>query len=39
LRGAAKPVPACAADASLGIEFARVYRPEVILMDINLSSA
>ena len=25
-----------AADASLGIEFARVYRPEVILMDINL---
>ena len=25
-----------AADASLGIEFARVYQPEVILMDINL---
>jgi PAS domain S-box-containing protein len=25
-----------AADASVGIEFARVYRPEVILMDINL---
>ncbi|MDP1783304.1 MAG: ATP-binding protein [Hydrogenophaga sp.] len=25
-----------AADASLGIEFARVYRPKVILMDINL---
>ncbi|MDP2019109.1 ATP-binding protein [Hydrogenophaga sp.] len=25
-----------AADASLGIEFARVYRPAVILMDINL---
>ena len=25
-----------AADASLGIEFARVYRPELILMDINL---
>jgi signal transduction histidine kinase/ActR/RegA family two-component response regulator len=25
-----------AADASLGIEFARVYLPEVILMDINL---
>lgn len=25
-----------AADASLGIEFARVYRPRVILMDINL---
>jgi CheY-like chemotaxis protein len=25
-----------AADASLGIEFARVYHPEVILMDINL---
>ena len=25
-----------AADASVGIEFARVYQPEVILMDINL---
>jgi signal transduction histidine kinase/CheY-like chemotaxis protein len=25
-----------AADASLGIEFARVYKPSVILMDINL---
>ncbi len=25
-----------AADASLGIEFARAYQPEVILMDINL---
>ncbi|MDO9088630.1 MAG: ATP-binding protein [Burkholderiaceae bacterium] len=25
-----------AADASLGIEFARFYQPEVILMDINL---
>ena len=25
-----------AADASLGIEFARVYQPEVVLMDINL---
>ncbi len=25
-----------AADGNLGIEFARVYRPEVILMDINL---
>ena len=25
-----------AADANLGIEFARVYQPEVILMDINL---
>ena len=25
-----------AADASLGIEFARVYQPKVILMDINL---
>ncbi len=25
-----------AADASLGIEFARVYQPDVILMDINL---
>jgi CheY-like chemotaxis protein len=25
-----------AADASLGIEFARAYLPEVILMDINL---
>jgi signal transduction histidine kinase/CheY-like chemotaxis protein len=25
-----------AADGSLGIEFARVYQPEVILMDINL---
>ncbi|MCY1375508.1 Polar-differentiation response regulator DivK [compost metagenome] len=25
-----------AADARLGIEFARVYRPAVILMDINL---
>jgi CheY-like chemotaxis protein len=25
-----------AADASLGIEFARVYLPKVILMDINL---
>jgi len=25
-----------AAEASLGIEFARVYQPEVILMDINL---
>lgn len=25
-----------AADASLGIEFARVYQPAVILMDINL---
>jgi PAS domain S-box-containing protein len=25
-----------AADASLGIEFARVYQPEVILMDIHL---
>jgi len=25
-----------AADASLGIEFARIYRPAVILMDINL---
>ncbi|MBT9462417.1 ATP-binding protein [Hydrogenophaga sp.] len=25
-----------AADASLGIEFARVYKPRVILMDINL---
>jgi CheY-like chemotaxis protein len=25
-----------AADANLGIEFARVYQPDVILMDINL---
>ena len=25
-----------AADASVGIEFARVYQPEVVLMDINL---
>ena len=25
-----------AADGNLGIEFARVYQPEVILMDINL---
>ena len=25
-----------AADANLGIEFARAYQPEVILMDINL---
>ena len=25
-----------AADGNLGIEFARAYRPEVILMDINL---
>jgi CheY-like chemotaxis protein len=25
-----------AADASLGIEFARAYLPQVILMDINL---
>jgi CheY-like chemotaxis protein len=25
-----------AADGNLGVEFARVYRPEVILMDINL---
>ena len=25
-----------AADGELGIEFARVYRPDVILMDINL---
>ena len=25
-----------AADASLGIEFARVYQPDVVLMDINL---
>ncbi len=27
-----------AADAILGIEFARVYQPEVILMDINLAA-
>ncbi len=26
----------CAADGKLGIEFARVYQPKVILMDINL---
>ena len=25
-----------AADGTLGVEFARVYQPEVILMDINL---
>ena len=34
----AAPICACsaAADGNLGIEFARAYQPDVILMDINL---